>query len=53
MEAENDEDMLFFKSLIPQVKKAKDPFTLKLKIMNTIRDHLDAEMYTLSDDLHL
>ncbi len=46
---EDDPDWAFLKSILPQLKKAKDSFTLKMKIMETIKNYLDVETLMSSD----
>lgn len=42
-EYENDEDMLFLKSLYPYMKKTVDKLTLRCDILTLIKDHLKSE----------
>ena len=40
---ENDEDMLFLKSLHPYMKEARDKLNLRLQMMTVVKDFLNGE----------
>jgi len=46
---EDNPDWAFLKSILPQLKKAKDSFTMNMKIMEPIKNYLDVGSLISSD----